>query len=565
MAAMALCQRCAGELPVAARFCPACGRPVEPEMGPPAPPPAAPIWSGVRLPGWATADWALVGLGVAVLLGFLFAASTLLGAAAAVAVAGDFKAAPCGAAVGPHLAFVAFGARAAAACGSEHGVAFALGFLPLPWALVGGLAPDAALRFASHRLPDDSARRAAYAGKLAVACGVVLGLLAGIVAQGDPSNRGSGFASSLNGGEVWFYTTVLILFWAWIALRRRGVRAGTSVSARITGGDEPGEPGTAGNSTGGAAAMRRLRPAAREGALLFAALAALLAVVGLVAGLVVTDGVHERIGLLFGFPIVGFSFGAALLDAAMGAALGGVGGHTSLVRFGMPAGADAGAAPVWVYVAVLLAPAAVAATVWRRLERDRPAEEQGALAVGAATAVGFAAAAWLAALVGRIVVLAGVSRIDGMSGSGIFPGSPPPGLADARETAGALVALRPNPAAVLGLALLWGLIGGLGAAFLWASRHNARWQISGPGGGAAATPARPPAGPAPQGPTTAVAPTDVLPPSPVPPTEVVPPTQVAPPGAAQRPSSESAGAWLLPESPEAQGGGGAADPPAEKP
>jgi hypothetical protein len=212
--------------------------------------------------------------------------------------------------------------------------------------------------------------------------------------------------------------------------------------------------------------------------------------------------------------VAALSFGAVLVDAGMGAALGGVSGHTSLFHYGLPAGPDAGAAPGWLFVALVLAPAAVAAAVWRRLERDRPADEQGALAVGAATAVGFAATAWLAALIGRIVLLAAVTvPRDGLGSALQF--TPLPAQAG-RVSVGTLVALRPNPAAVLGLGLLWGLAGGLGAAFLWASRHNARWQISG---------AAPAAGPAP-------------PPPP-------------PPGPEQS-------AWLLPESQEADAG---EDPP----
>jgi hypothetical protein len=453
MAGMASCPRCGCDLPAAARFCPACGRPAEPEVGPPAPPPVGSIWSGLRLPPWATADWALVGLGAALLLGLLFAVSALYGLAAAVGASGSFKSAPCGAAVGSHLAFAAFGARAAAACGSDHGAALALGFLPLPWVLVGGLATEAALRFAGRRLPDDHTRRIAFAGKLAVGCGVALGLIAGVVAQGDPADRGAGFASSLNGGEVWFYSTVLIWGWGWFGLRRRGLRLLP----------EPPDP------------LRRIGRLAGDGLLVFAALAGGLAVVGLVVALVVTDGLHERLGLLFGFPVVGFSLGAALVDGAMGAGLAGVRGHTSLAHFGMPAGPDAGAAPIWVFVALALALAAVAVAVWRRLEREQPAEEQGALAVGAATAAGFAAAAWLAALVGRVVVLAATTGPrDEVFNQ--LPGRVVPGP----TRVGTLLALRPNPAAVLGLALMWGMAAGLGAAFLWASRHNARWQISGP-------------------------------------------------------------------------------------
>lgn len=463
MAGMASCPRCGAEVPATARFCPACGRPVEPEVGPQPPPATRSIWADLQLPDWARSDWALVGLGVARLLLVLFAASALVGLVAAVAVARSFAAAPCGAAVGSHLAFAAFGARTAAGCGGEHGAVLAMGFLALPWAVMAGVATEAALRFGWRRLPEDRGRRIAYAGKLALAGGVALGVIAGLVARGEPTRLSSGFASSLNGGEVWFYSSVLIWFWAWVGLRRRGLVLFSS----------PGRPETA--------ALRKLRPSARDGVAVFATLAAGLAVLGLVFGLVVADGGPERIGLLFGFPVAGLSFGAVLVDGAMGAALGGVSGHTSLFHFGLPAGPDAGAAPGWLFVAMVLAPAAVAAAVWRRLERERPADEQGALAVGAATAAGFAVTAWLAALVGRVVVLAAVNRSVG----GVFDlGPETQDLLVRRESIGTLVALRPNPAAVLGLGLLWGLAGGLGAAFLWASRHNARWQISGSGGAA---------------------------------------------------------------------------------
>ena len=182
--------------------------------------------------------------------------------------------------------------------------------------------------------------------------------------------------------------------------------------------------------------------------------------------------------------MAGFSFGAALADCAMGAALG-LGTlfgqpveHLSLVHSGCRPAPDAGAAPAWLFVVAPRGAVAVAAVVWRRLERDRPTEEQGALAVGAMTAAGFAAAAWLAALVGRIVW---------------WPRSPPPDARGSSEGALALLLgrgcrdrharqplARTRPLSSF-LALLWGLAGGLGAAFLWASRHNARWQVGAPG------------------------------------------------------------------------------------
>src|SRR5579884_358137 len=223
MAGMASCVRCGSELPATARFCPTCGRPVEPEVGPPPPVNAPSVWSGVRLPAWVTTDWSLVAAGAAVLLGAVFAVSVIVGVVAALAVSGHADALPCGAGVGAHLAFAAFGARTVAACRSTTGAALAVSFLPLFWALAGGLATELTVRFAWPRLPGDRRRRIGYAAKLALTTGIALGIIAGIVAGGDPRGRSS-FGSSLNGGEVWFYTSVLTWFWAWLALRRRAVR-----------------------------------------------------------------------------------------------------------------------------------------------------------------------------------------------------------------------------------------------------------------------------------------------------------------------------------------------------
>jgi len=526
---MAVCARCGGELPAAARFCPTCGRPADPEVGPPAPPDAAPIWSAFRPPGWVTSDWPLVGLGVAVMLALLFAVSALYGMVAGVASSGKLGAASYGAALGSHLAFAAFGARTAVSFGTKNGSALGLQFLALPWAVVGGLAMRTALRFARSRLPDERKRRIGYTVKLALAGGVALGVLAGLLDQ--RSGAGSGYSSELNGGEVWFYATVLLLGWGWFWLRRDGHRLGPVLPTDV-------------------------RPHARpvgDGALTFVAVAVAFAFVGLVFGLVVVDRNGAQVGLLFGVPVVGLSFGAAMADFAMGAALG-LGslfgqpvGHVSLAHFGLPPASGAGAAPAWLFVVLLVAPAAVAAVVWRRLEQQRPTQEQGALAVGAATAAGFAAAAWLFALVGRISLLAAIAPP-------VAQGQPTNALALLRGRGGGigtLVAAQPNPATVAFLALLWGLAGGVGAAFVWASRHNARWQVTGDGGAPLATP---PAAPTEPGPGS--------PPQPAAPTEPGP-------GSPPEPAAGSQSAWLLPETEAATEGdqedAGTEGPPEEKP
>ena len=511
MAGMAFCARCGGELTPAARFCPTCGRPVEPEVGPVPPPTTAPILAGLRPPAWVTTDWPLVGLGAVVLLGGLFGVAALVGMVAAVAGSGSFAALPCGAGVGAHLAFAAFAARVAVRCGGEHGSVLGLSFLPLWWSLAAGLATEAALQFAWPRLVDDRRRRIAYVAKLAVATGVLAGVIAGLVGGGSGD---SGFVSRLNGGEVWFYATVFTWFWGRMALRRRAVRL------------LPPPPEQVGR-------FARFGRLAGEGAMAFGVMAIGLAVVGLAFALVVADGGRARIGLLVGFPVVGLSFGAVLADAAMGAALAGIRGYTSLFHFGLPARPDSGAAPAWLLAALLIAPALVAAAVWRRLESDRPATEQGALTAGAVIAAGFAGAAWLAALVGRVALVAAVGW------PGPFGGYDPRTVghlgAGALGSVGAVEVLRPNPPSVLGLGLLWALAAGLGAAMLWAALHGARWSVPSTGEPSTGEPSTGQPGP---------------PASPAPP---------SPPGP---PSSEGT-VWLLPGAPAQEAEG--ADPPLDEP
>ena len=43
--------RCGAEVPATARFCPACGRPVDPEVGPQPPPPTRSVWADVKAAG----------------------------------------------------------------------------------------------------------------------------------------------------------------------------------------------------------------------------------------------------------------------------------------------------------------------------------------------------------------------------------------------------------------------------------------------------------------------------------------------------------------------------------
>jgi hypothetical protein len=417
----------------------------------------------VRLPGWVTRDWPLVGLAVAVLGGLLFAASALYGMVAAAVAAGSLRAIPGGAVAGAHLGFAAFGARTGVRTGGEFGSGLGTAFLPLPWAALAVTATWAALGFARRRLAGDRTTLLAFAGKLTLVAGVALGIIGGIVSAGD-ADAGASFESQINGGEVWFYVTLIVAMAALVWLRRQGVRLVPALSGHRLLADVP---------------------AVLDGAIAFALLAGVLGIAALVWGLVVADSGAERLGVLVGVPAVGLSLGIVAADVAMGAAAGTLRGHVSLFHFGLPAEPTAGAAPAPLFLALALAPALLAVMVWRRLERERPGSEEDAIRTGFFTGVGFALTAWAATVVSQVFLLAYVGRGSGFGGS-----------------VGTLVVARPSPATMLGLGLLWGLAAGVPVALWWARRHRLGWSppLSPPPSPPPASPPPPPSGPPPLSP-----------------------------------------------------------------
>jgi hypothetical protein len=152
------------------------------------------------------------------------------------------------------------------------------------------------------------------------------------------------------------------------------------------------------------------------------------------------------------------AMGAAVRLGAVGPAeVGGIpppgAGHLSLLQFGFPPDAGAGAAPAAAFLLLALAPALVAWSLARELRRRPPAGEQDALAAGFAAAGGFAAAALAGALASAVWLTAVAS--------------------DLARPGGTLVA-RPSVTGTAGLAFVWGLVGGLGAAVLLRRRHRPR-------------------------------------------------------------------------------------------
>jgi hypothetical protein len=433
------------------------------------------------VPGWVTGDWPLVGLGVAVLGGLLFAASAIYGMVVAAVAAGSLRALPGGAVAGAHLGFAAFGARTGVRTGGDFGAGLGTAFLPLPWAALAVAATWAALRFARSRLAGDRTTLLVFAGKLTLTAGVVLGIAGGIVSAGDP-DAASSFESRVNGGEVWFYVTLVVGGAAAVWLHRQGVRL---------------LPALAGHR------LFAYLPPMRDGAIAFAVLGGLLGVAALAWGLVVADSGAERLGVLVGVPAVGFSLGIVAADVAMGAATGTLRGHVSLFHFGLPAEPTAGAAPAPLFLALALAPALLVVMVWRRLERERPGSEEDAIRTGFFTGLGFAFTAWAATVVSQVFLLAYVGRGSGFGGS-----------------VGTLVVARPSPATMVGLGLLWGLAAGVPVALLWARRHGLGWSPP-PSSPPLASPTPPPLYP-PEAPP----PSPPSPPSPPPPENPSPPPPI---------------------------------------
>ena len=457
---MSLCPVCGGQLPNGARFCPVCGTAVVPQPGPePEPPVEPPIFPSFALPPWARADWPL-----AVLAAFLFvvlvaATGALYGMVLAVTAHG-LHGAGFGALAGPFLGIAAFG--------GDTGVSVHNGADGLFFTLSGGLMPTllivpavigaAVLRFALKRLTAGGpAAVRAFAVKFALVGGVGLGI-AGAVAGTGPgespiSGGGFGLVADVGAGEAGFWAVVGLLGVGAFVLRRRGLP--------LLGGAFP-------EHWANHRVLVRLRTAL-VGVAAYVALAATLGV-GLAAAAAVNgNSGRERILAVEAAPALLGNVGVAGAAVATGASLRTHGplrsavpglpvpapqGHLSLLHFGFPPGPNAGTAPAFLFLALLLAPAAVAGATRWALERAGPVGEQEALRVGFAVTAGFALAAWFGAVAAPLAAAGGAYGPD--TDLPIF-----------RAAAG-----RPSVGAVLALAVLWGLIGSMATAMAWVARQR---------------------------------------------------------------------------------------------
>lgn len=438
------CQRCGAELAPGIRYCASCGEPVassaqawDERQGGWTRPEAFPPVSGMAssVPAWLVSDWPLIGLSVIILLGILFGVSAAYGGVLTVLAVGP-KAFLAGIRVGGYLAFSAFGVETAATNGAIPGAAIGTQFLPLPWLAVPIAATWVALHFAFSRLSRDRTTLVSFAIKLAVAFGIAMAILAAVLSVGHPEEDSGSFVGKVSAGEAWFFGTLLVAVAGLVIAQIRGTRV---LADNV---------------------LQRARPIATialDGVRAFAIMAIGLGGLAMVAAIIVVDSGSDRLGALFGTLFGGLTAGVVAASYAMGAAIDLGVGHTSLFHFGFPPSSDAGAAPVPFFLLLAVAPAVVAWMVWRRLERERPSTEQDVMRTGFIIAISFAVVAFVLALLSQVALGAVGFKEDDFVGTG------------------ALIA-RPSVTGVLGLGLLWGLVGGLGAAFYWATQHRVRWN-----------------------------------------------------------------------------------------
>ncbi|HEX2191811.1 MAG TPA: hypothetical protein VHH09_01325 [Acidimicrobiales bacterium] len=415
-----------------------------PSASPPAPPsPSAPSTR-------AADDWPLVGLATVLVVAGVAAASAVYGVALALTASGRASAVGPGAGLGSLLSFSWLGAAVrASTTGTDRVLAFETRFLPLAGVLVPAAVTWATLRYCRPRLRRPDAL-VAFLAKVAVAVALVVAVLARVVSTGDP--EGPGLAARVDAGPAALFALLVVGF------------TGAAFVAR-TGPVRPER--SRGPVSSGSRSLPALAPAVLAGVRAWALAVVFMTSLTLTAAVVAADSASERALLLLATPLVGLNLGVQAMSVAMGASVrltavgpaevGGIppggAGHLSLLHFGFPPDDGAGAAPAVAFVLLALAPALVAWSLGRELRRRPAAEEQDALAAAFACAAGFSAAA-LAGAVASAVWLSAIAS-------------------DLARPGGMLVA-RPSVVGTLGLAVVWGLLGALGAALLLSRRRGPR-------------------------------------------------------------------------------------------
>jgi hypothetical protein len=396
----------------------------------------------------------MVGLAVVLVVAGVAVVSALYGVVLALAASGRASAVGPGAGLGSFLSFSWLGAAVrASTTGTDRVLAFETRFLPLAGVLVPAGVTWAVLRYCRPRLRRPEAA-VAFVAKVSVAVALVAVVLARVTSTGP---RGPNAAAGVSGG---------------LASRVDAGPAGL-FALLVVGLAGAGFLAREGTVSTGVRPLPVLATAVFAGIRAWALAVVFMTALTVSAAIAAADSGTERVLLLLALPLMGLNLGVQGVTVAMGAAVrlvavgpaevGGIpppgAGHLSLLHFGFPPEPGAGAAPAVAFALLALAPALVAWSLGRELRRRPPAEEQDALAAGFAAAGGFAAAALAGAVASALWLAAAAS--------------------DLARPGGMLVA-RPSVVGTVGVALVWGLVGGLGAA-LFLNRGRSPHDDDGPG------------------------------------------------------------------------------------
>lgn len=480
MSSIRYCPSCGNLVPPTARFCASCGGAIDGSQSaspvtPPAPasfspPPApttpvAPVGAGPsdlaasppavrQVPAWLLSEWPLVGVSAVITILALAIVSALYGAITAVVTSGRVDAFVSGLRVGVYLGFAAFGtAVAVVSSAGDYSGMIATSFLPLPWLGVAVAAIWLSFRFAVPQVRSGRPALIAFVVKYALVLATALTVLGALMSVGDAGV--DDFTARVRTSSLFFF----VLWWALltgfaILWRRRLVRP--AWLERVTS----------------SVAWRT----AAEGTLPFVVLGGVLLAVGFVAALIVTDGTTGRLGLVMALPFAGINFAFQAALVALGASVGWTDNwsdagafatpgdsvtHLSLFNWAFPPSGDASSAPVYLIPVLLAAPILVAIVVYRALSKRPPSGEQAVFSRAFLVAGGFALAAFLGAIFGRVVVFALSLNND-----------------DFDKGAATLLALQPSIGGAMLMGVLWGLLGSLAGGLIWGLQRGMSFGLT---------------------------------------------------------------------------------------
>jgi hypothetical protein len=492
-----------------------------------------------QLPNWLLSDWIVVLISALVILFATAIVCAFFGAVLAVTSTSSFGTVASGALRGIYLTFACFGVKTAAgsAVGDNTVLIFGSSFLLMPGVLIPMAATWIVLRsFALPRVRDGLDISIAFVVKLALVCGVFLSIAAALMSVGHVSSISDSEASltsdlvaKVAAGSAFLYAFLIVGIVA-LALMMRASRIVITGRARDY--------------------LDPIGQAAKTAGLAYLVLAVGAGALATLGAVIVADSGAQRLTIIASAPLILVNVGISAVSVAMGGSVrfatvnflsggsfgfdtsAGATGHVSLMKFGFPPASDAGSAPIFWFVLLLVPLVVLGWFALRELDRARPATEQGVLGIGLRAGIGFALIAWLGGLLGRIEVAGFGLRAGDGNGDGV---------------AGVLV-WKPSVGAALGLGLVWGLVGAVGAALWWGSARGVRWTFLQQVGGSSQPSTPPPPAssvPAPS-PAAPVAPTMVAPPSPPPPPAAAPTVASAPPQpapAAPTPPATGANWW----------------------